>query len=542
MNFKALFAVIITSFSFPCQAVEPVKELSLEEKVGQLLMVHFNGECANDDAKALIQECFVGGIMYYNWANSLSSPEQVLNLSAGLQSLAQQNRSAIPLFIAVDQEGGIVARLTKGFTIFPGNKALGMTGNAELSERASFAIGQELKAVGVNFNLSPVVDVNSNPRNPVIGIRSFGDNPTTVISFATKSLLGYHRAGIITSLKHFPGHGDVAVDSHQDLPIILKSRKQLDAMELLPFSELVPHADTIMTAHVVVPSIDPVNCVTLSKDALDILRNEIGFQGVIISDSLVMEGLLKNCVSIDEGCIQALNAGCDILMLGGKQLVGAHENLELTVADVKRIHQTLVEAVKNGRVSEQCLDSAVQRILNLKNLYDFTVVKNPNVARLVNTVENQLLAQKIASLALTVIKNTDTSIGSLESLNVTVLAPELVQDTINQTSLLHLGSKNSSLFFHGLNPDENEIQKALALAESADVLILCSYNAWKNNSQVALYHTLLSSKKPIILISLRDPLDTSLFPDADLSLTTFSPTAPSIEAACEYLKNKTHGN
>jgi beta-N-acetylhexosaminidase len=140
------------------------KEMKLEEKVGQILIVHFHGERVNQDAKDLIQEMHVGGFIYYNWANGLNSPDQVTLLSQELQKLAQETRLSIPLLITVDQEGGIVARLTQGFTVFSGNKALGMTGNPELAELSAFAMGGELRAVGVNVNFAPVVDVNSNPK------------------------------------------------------------------------------------------------------------------------------------------------------------------------------------------------------------------------------------------------------------------------------------------------------------------------------------------------------------------------------------------
>jgi beta-N-acetylhexosaminidase len=395
--FNIFIAAVFASFSISCFALPPLQEMTIGEKVGQLLMVHFQGEKANEDAKILIQKLHVGGIIYYNWANGLHSPEQVLGLSVGLQKLSATNHHPIPLFIAVDQEGGRVARLTQGFTIFPGNQALGMTGRPEWAEESAFATGEELHAVGVNFNLAPVVDIHSNPKNPVIGSRSFGNSADIVILFGKNALLGYHRAGIITSLKHFPGHGDVEIDSHQNLPIINKSKQQLQKVELFPFSELASQADTVMTAHILVPSIDSVNCVTLSKEALDILRKEIGFQGVIISDSLVMEGLLKNCSSVEDAAIRALNAGCDIILLGGKQLVGAHAHLELTVEDVERIHQALVHAVKNGIISEQRLDEAVQRILNLKNKYDLSISDETGdkLGLFVNTPEHQLISKKI---------------------------------------------------------------------------------------------------------------------------------------------------
>ncbi len=163
-----------------CFGSNPVQNMSIEEKAGQLLMVHFHGEDANEDAKTLIQDVKAGGIIYYNWSNGLSSPKQVKQLSASLQKLAQSNRIPLPLFIATDQEGGAVTRLKNGFTVFPGNKALGETGDPNLAEEAAQTMGKEMHAVGINVNFAPVVDVNINPKNPVIGVRSFGDTPNKV--------------------------------------------------------------------------------------------------------------------------------------------------------------------------------------------------------------------------------------------------------------------------------------------------------------------------------------------------------------------------
>lgn len=352
-------------------------QMTLEEKVGQLLLVHFNGGEANDDAKKLIQELHVGGFIYYNWANGLHSPEQVKRLSSSLQKLA-----SIPLLIAVDQEGGRVARLKEGFTSFPSNQKLAETGDPLLANRNAFAMGKELRAVGININLAPVVDIDSNPSNPVIGDRSYGKTPEVVIAFAKQALEGFHQAGMLTTLKHFPGHGDVDVDSHHDLPVVNKSLEELAKMELLPFTSLADQTDAVMTAHILVPAIDPNNCVTLSKKALTLLRNQIGFEGVIISDSLVMEGLFKKGYTIDEIAIRALAAGCDILLLGGKLL--NESGRELTTKDVKRIHQSLMNAVKSGRISEERVNESVERILKLKTpsvidgLSKWTIWTNPD--------------------------------------------------------------------------------------------------------------------------------------------------------------------
>lgn len=367
MRWYKYILVVLTAVPFMgMSSLQSIQEMSLEEKIGQLLIVHFHGESANEDAKTLIQTVHVAGFIYYNWANGLHSPQQVRELSHGLQKIAEANRLPIPLYIAVDQEGGPVARLTQGFTLFPSNQAVGLSQNPYLAKDNALAMGTEMSAVGINLNLAPVVDINSNPKNPIIGPRSFGETPDIVISFAKCALDGYHQADIMTTLKHFPGHGDVSVDSHIDLPVLKKSKAELEKMELLPFIALAGHTEMIMTAHILVEGLDPEHCTTLSKPSLDYLRQQIGFKGVIVSDSLVMEGVLKNGLSVDEAAIRAVEAGCDLLILGGKQLIGSEISLELNTADVQRIHHALCDAERKGRLSMERIDEAVQRNLDLK--------------------------------------------------------------------------------------------------------------------------------------------------------------------------------
>jgi beta-N-acetylhexosaminidase len=531
------FACLCT---IPAWGFISVKDMTLEEKVGQVLMVHFHGEAANEDAKRLVQDTHVGGIIYYNWANGLSSPHQVQTLSFGLQKLAQKNRLPIPLFIGADQEGGIVERLTHGFTVFPGNKALGETGRLDLAEKSAHVLGQETKAVGINMNFAPVVDVNNNARNPVIGIRSFSDVPETVVSFGKKALQGYRQASILTCLKHFPGHGDVTVDSHEDLPVLNKTKEELEKVELLPFAKLASHTDTIMTAHILVPALDPEHCSTLSEKVLGYLRNQIGFQGVIVTDSLVMEGVLKKCGSVDEAAIQSFIAGSDILLLGGKQLTGGNVNLELKVSDVQRIHEKLVEAVKNGRISEKKLNQSVERILKLKDKHHLSQAFNHEPSHLgksVNTASHHALAQSIASLALKTIKNDPSCLKDMSQKKIALIAPHLLRGNIEQTSLLKLGKETEALFFNGLAPSDQEIEMAKQQAATADVLMVCSYSAWENPQQITLIQSLIETGRPVVLLVVRDPLDATLFPKASVIMTTFSPTTPSLQAVCDQLSH-----
>ena len=485
-----------------------------------MLMVHFHGEEANQEAKTLIQDLHVGGIIYYNWCNGLSSASQIHNLSTGLQKLATTS-----LLIAVDQEGGLVNRLKQGFTLFPGNLALAKTKQPELTEKSAFAMGQELLSVGINMNLAPVVDVNNNPYNPVIGIRSFSASADQVVLFAKNALQGYHRAGIITCLKHFPGHGDVVVDSHKDLPIIRKTKEQLDKVELLPFYQLAKQTDSIMTAHLLVSALDRQNCATLSKKILtNLLREKMGFQGVIVSDSLVMQGLLNNGYSIEEAAICSINAGCDLLILGGRQLNG-DSSLELTKEGIQKIHQALLQAVRSGVISKQRLEEALQRILNLKSkILPFSQVEY-------NKLEHQELSEQIASLALQIVKKKPICLKK----EVVLFAPKILKTDIEQTCFPKTAS---NCFFFSLNPSQDEYKKAQELAKNASSFVCFCYDAWKNPQQTTLIQSLLKTKKPIILLSVKDPIDAHLFPDVDILITTFSPTVASIKAAYEKIQDQ----
>lgn len=383
-----------------CFAKISVADLSDEEKVGQLLMVFFKGEEINEEAIKLISEAHVGGFIYYNWANGLKTPQQIQNLSNALQQLAHKQKHRIPLLIAVDQEGGKVTRLRENFTEFPGNEALAKL-PLYYTMKSALYIGEELKAVGVNFNLAPVVDVNSNPAHTVLGSRSFGNSARRVAKHGQYALDGYRKAKVIAALKHFPGYGEASVDPHLGLPTVNKTRAQLEKEELYPFKCLHKQASAIMTAHIVMSALDPSNCTTLSHAIVeDLLRNTWGYQGVIISDSLVMEGLLQQCESVDEAAIRAFLAGHDILLFGGKML-SQKNNKDLTTADFLRIYASLLNAVKSGRISQTRLNASVERILNLKEEYDlFSQIypRKQEISKFIKSQAHQQLAEKITSL------------------------------------------------------------------------------------------------------------------------------------------------
>lgn len=324
---------------------------SVEEKIGQLLMTYFNGEEVNEDARILIEDLYVGGIIYYTWANGLSSKSQVQNLSAALRSLSPH-----PLLIGVDQEGGRISRLKGDFFVSPSAASI-------QDARAAFflanAMGIELKEVGINLNFAPVVDLNCNPQNIVIGDRSFGNDLTHVTELGGAFAQGLIEAGVNPCLKHFPGHGDVAMDSHFSVPVVDKSRAELDAYELYPYQKLLHKAPCIMTAHTLFPQLDAEFPSTFSKKILTgILREEMGYEGAIITDSLKMQGALDGNLSMGEAAIRSFLAGADILLIGGKLLLDADDNEHMD--EVREVRDALVQAVLSGRISEERLDASLR--------------------------------------------------------------------------------------------------------------------------------------------------------------------------------------
>jgi len=535
MHYLFLFLSIFSLSS----SLLAVDAMTLEEKVGQLLVCHFHGEMANEEARLLIQKHHMGSVIYFGWANGLQSPKAVLDLSNSLQQLAAQNRLAIPLFIMIDQEGGMITRLKHGFTIFPGNLALGESQQPKFAKQAAEIMGQELKAVGINLNLAPVVDINNEPLNPVIGLRSFGSSPTQVTIFGKEVLEGYHQAKIITTLKHFPGHGNVTVDSHLDLPVLNASKEELEKIELIPFRELANQTDMIMTAHLLVPALDSVHCATLSPAILQgLLRQSVGFQGAIISDSMVMEGLLKQSPSVEEASIQALEAGCDLLILGGRQPVNEVMH-ELSAVQMGDVHQAIVQAVKQGRLSEERINQSVARILKLKHTYHLsTQALQPTQAFAnIGSASHQQVAQQIAHAAVKVVQNHLDAPINLKDKKVLLIAPQELSKEIKQTPFPQLNEQTTSLFFIYDQISPLETEQLLDAAEKVDLVIVFAYQAWRYPQQLATIQTLIKKYPLTCVFCLGNPYDASFFQQAPYILNTYSPTLPSIQAAYDLFKN-----
>jgi beta-N-acetylhexosaminidase len=330
-----------------------MRHLSLADKVGQLFMVGFEGTEVSPELVGWMSTFGWGGVIIFG--RNVESPTQLRRLTQHLQSLAQ-TRCQPPLLIAVDQEGGRVARLKTPFTAFPSAAEIGQTGSERLAYEVGHAMGRELCAVGINMDMAPVLDVLTNPANTVIGDRAFSSDADCVAGLGMAFVRGMRAAGTLTVGKHFPGHGDTVLDSHVALPVSERTRAQLDACELLPFRDAIAAGiEAIMTAHVVYSAWDPQQPATLSPTILSgLLRQEMGFTGVIVTDDLGMAAVAET-VPWEEIPLRALRAGVDLLLI-------CHERQRQENAHARVLH-----AVQHGEFPEALLDRAVVRIQALKS-------------------------------------------------------------------------------------------------------------------------------------------------------------------------------
>ena len=315
----------------------------------------FEGTSLNSQTEKLISEQGIGGLILFE--RNFENPKQLKTLIENLQSLTAPNSP--PLFISVDQEGGRVTRLKKNFTQFPPMSCLGKAGSDDLAYRFGIAMGKEMRAVGINMDYAPVLDVHSNPENPIIGKRAISSDPDVVARLGCKIIQGFQDAGTVPVGKHFPGHGDTSQDSHLILPRVERNKESLEQIELVPFSKAFQKGlDVIMTAHVVYEAIDPDNPATLSAAVIaTAIRQQIGFQGLLMSDDISM-GALQS--AMPQRTAGAVRAGCDVVL----HCNGLMDEMLAVAANVPAldgIALTRANAALSARKTPDNLDEAAMR-------------------------------------------------------------------------------------------------------------------------------------------------------------------------------------
>lgn len=553
----ALLFTFLTGYSYanPYDAVKPgwksekaargwiqskIQHMTLEEKIGQLFMVHVYGKTAEDanyelkniemkrggkNFKEVIEKYHIGGVIYFNWTDNIGTPldsAQVNKLSNDIQKIAMSQRMEIPLLISTDQEGGIVARVTEPATVFPGNMAVGATRSLEYSKKVGQIMGKELKALGINMNLAPTLDVNINSENPVIGVRSFSENPDIVSEFGVAQIKGYQNQNVVASAKHFPGHGDTNVDSHYGLPIINHDLKTLEEVDLKPFKAAIDAGiDSIMTAHIVVPALDNSGLpATLSKPILtDLLRNKLNYDGIIITDSLGMSG--ANVFPPERIPVEAVKAGVDIL---------------LNPPDVEVAYNGLLNAVKSGEISEKRIDESVFRIMMVKmkrGIFENPYAEEASIKE-IGSRESLEVAEEITNKSITLIKNENGVLPLKKDNKVLVVGPSSANPVL-LSSLLKEKGIDSSEYSTGTTPTTAQINGAVAKAQGYETVVVTTYNANTNSGQKALVNALVGAGKKVVIMSMRNPYDIGTFPNASAGLAAYGNRPISTRAAARAL-------
>lgn len=354
-----------------------LEDMSLDEKIGQMIIAGISGTTISEETKSLISQYQVGGLIAYKV--NLEDEKQAVQL---LNSLKTENtKNKFPLFLSIDQEGGYISRLPGGLIEIPTNEKIGSINNSQFSYEIGTLLGKELEAFGFNLNYAPVLDVNSNPNNPIIGNRSFGNNPEIVSELGIQTMKGIQSQNIIPVIKHFPGHGDTSVDSHLELPKVSKSMEELRQVELVPFADAIESgADVVMVAHILLPEIDAIYPSSMSKTIItDLLRKQLHFNGVVVTDDMTMSAIADN-FDLGEAAVESVKAGTDIVMV-------AHDYNKIV-----SVINALKTAVINGEISEARVDESVSRIIQLKKKYklDGEKVEEVNVEELNHEIEKTL--------------------------------------------------------------------------------------------------------------------------------------------------------
>ena len=503
--------------------------MTLEHKIGAMLVYGWSGEnrdeqtTVNSHAREIVQDMHVGGIVLLgrNIADDLTSTVNTLN---ELQSISRE-----PLLMIADQEGGMVARFTDGVTLFPSNMALGATRAPHLAYKAAAATAEELKALGVNYNFAPCVDINNNPANPIVGTRSYGDSPEKVAGLAAWAIRGYQDNGVIACAKHFPGHGDTAVDSHLALPSVPYPRERLDEVELRPFrAAITASVSTIMTTHIMFPALDTERPSTLSHTIITgLLRNELGYDGVIVTDCLEMKAVADN-FGTAEAAVMAIEAGVDLVLI-------CH-----TLDTQREAREAILKAVVDGRITESRLDESVARIAALKESYSLQSRRFADPEALGSVLRRQdhlTLQRTIAERSVTLMKNENAIIplDMQEDNKVLVIGLHSSVAALGEAVRAYR-AKVGAVSIEG-GDEEDAIETALGAASKADVIIVptCPNEPWKAPTDQALQARLVRSLaglgKKLIVVAVREPYDIGQFPEVGTYICAYGYRGGSLEAA-----------
>lgn len=528
-----------------------LSEMTSRERVGQVFMPAISMQESNgtpemtSGLKTMLDTIHPGGVILLS--RDLVSPEQVLNLTESLQdhTLQNQSRVSVPLFIGIDQEGGYIIRLPFGPRM-PGNMALGATGSVDQTREVAKTIGTGLRALGINMNFAPVLDVETNQNNPVIGIRSFGEDPEAVARHGDAYIDGMHDAGILSTGKHFPGHGDVDVDSHFGLPREDHTRERMDAVELVPFRAAIAHGvDAIMTAHIIFPAYD--NSTTLLADGSEmptpatlsrpiltgLLRDELGFEGLIITDAMMMKAITDRFTP-GEAAVQAIRAGADIVLYPD---------------DLDAAYEAVLAAYEADPEIQERVNASVLRILTLKQRSLSGIVhgtgpedSSDHAARLVAVQDAWLSTsayevERIASeQAVTLVSDRDRIIplSFPQEGTIIIFSPSdsfeaEIAAAVNETGAAS-GHVPTIVSFQYANQTSLTDEQRNAMQDASLILLATSSNTAEQRSETGnssrfsgdLLSYAVNEEVPVIGLALNQPYDIIFMQDIPVYIATYA--------------------
>jgi beta-N-acetylhexosaminidase len=528
-------------FSAEAQARARLAGMSLPEKVGQLFVSAVYGSSATTTAPAdvaanqaqygadapngaaVLAKFHLGGVIYFGGTRNLVSPQQIAALSNGLQQAATAT-GGVPVQISTDQEGGIVNRIGPPAAVSPGNMAIGATGNPVNAYRAASVSGAELRAMGINLDDAPVVDVNTNPHNAADGPRAFGDRTAGVSAFAAAAVLGYQQGGVAAQAKHFPGLGDTTVNTDNGIAVTDETRQQILTTHIPPFlASIAAGAKSIMVGHVIAPALDPSQApASLSRPIVTgLLRNTLHYDGVVATDALNAGALAA--LPRDQVVLNAINAGNDQLLLP---------------PDLPGAVYAVLDAVAAGTLSEARIDRSVFRILRMKAQLGLFADPYTTADRVTATVGTPAHLQTMADLAqrsITLLRNDNHVLPLTPSPATHVLVTGW---GVGTTQTLTNDLAGTGLTVQRLwtgSPDQPLIDASVAAATAADVTVVTTNNVWADGTQQRLVDALLGTGKPVVVVSVVAPYDIASFPAAPTYLAAYDYQPVSMAALTDTL-------
>jgi len=506
-----------------------IGKMSLREKIGQMIMAGFPTKTISPEYERLVREYKIGNVIIFS--HNVESAAQVRKLCIDLQKLIVQN-TGHPAFISVDQEGGMVSRMPSDATNIPGAMAISATGNPYNAYLAGELTGRELHALGINMNLAPNMDINSNRDNPVIGVRSYGDQKEQVVSFGMEMMRGLNDGGVMSVIKHFPGHGDTAVDSHLGLPVINKTVDELMDNELVPFKAAIDTgAECVMSSHILFPAIEMENVpATMSKTIITgLLKEKLGFRGLVVSDCLEMNAI-KTFYGTPNGALAAIKAGINIICVS--------HTAELIEETAKLIESVVL----SGELPVDIIDDSVEKILKYKAKYAEYDITAEDLS-IVGCAEHKKEVLRLSRESITVVRSKNGKLPKIgkETLfagcyaNRSTLASSSINKDFNFPEYM-ANSFGSDYVIVPSNPNEADIEKVLRLSINYNSIVLGTYNGHLNPGQIELANKLCEVNKNVVIVALRNPYDLSMIDKHACTIAVYEYTTLAFESLIEVFK------